>query len=320
MENNLVSDSEGSSTREQEAAQKPVWQPNEDAKECNNCDRPFTLIYRRHHCRSCGRIFCQACSSKKMELPAAFEYTSPQRVCDNCFQYRLEISLEQQNHNWKNERPDFGAVHKTLMDDVAKVLTAEESEWLLKHDHSGVKISIRRVKKSPVLSMRTVFDISAPPWHVVKQYTDLESWKKWNTDMICRVIEDLGDDAQVMSVHYNIPVVDDRDTVFYTIKRAGLPMRPDDKLGHYTAATSVEHPLCPRVEGVVRAQLHLSCTMFEAADADGTCTRFTAIVHSDPRGLLPPFIINRIITSTNEHLLKMKYHMEETYRQVVAAK
>jgi len=39
---------------------------------------------RKHHCRHCGRIFCQSCSSRSLMLPMEFSVREPQRVCDEC--------------------------------------------------------------------------------------------------------------------------------------------------------------------------------------------------------------------------------------------
>lgn len=38
------------------------WQPDEEVKECPLCERRFTLLFRRHHCRKCGRVVCGYCS------------------------------------------------------------------------------------------------------------------------------------------------------------------------------------------------------------------------------------------------------------------
>jgi hypothetical protein len=44
--------------------------------------------WRRHHCRSCGHIFCSKCSGEKFRLidpESATGATSKERVCDQCF-------------------------------------------------------------------------------------------------------------------------------------------------------------------------------------------------------------------------------------------
>eukprot|EP00538_Stauroneis_constricta_P006061 CAMPEP_0119545386 /NCGR_PEP_ID=MMETSP1352-20130426/137_1 /TAXON_ID=265584 /ORGANISM="Stauroneis constricta, Strain CCMP1120" /LENGTH=2173 /DNA_ID=CAMNT_0007589921 /DNA_START=145 /DNA_END=6666 /DNA_ORIENTATION=+ len=54
--------------------------------ECPQCDTLFTLSKRRHHCRLCGDVFCDACSNHRVDLPLPGpEYEKPVRVCDLCF-------------------------------------------------------------------------------------------------------------------------------------------------------------------------------------------------------------------------------------------
>lgn len=68
--------------------QRPYWVPDSDVTECSSpsCKMTFDLlVHRRHHCRHCGKIFCDNCSKNKAELPEFFRYTSPKRVCDACF-------------------------------------------------------------------------------------------------------------------------------------------------------------------------------------------------------------------------------------------
>ncbi|XP_029317402.1 LOW QUALITY PROTEIN: FYVE, RhoGEF and PH domain-containing protein 6-like [Cottoperca gobio] len=61
----------------------PIWIPDLRATMCMMCTCEFTLTWRRHHCRACGRVVCQACSANKYYL----EYlkNQPARVCDHCF-------------------------------------------------------------------------------------------------------------------------------------------------------------------------------------------------------------------------------------------
>lgn len=62
----------------------PIWVPDELVASCTACDQTFTLLRRRHHCRNCGQIYCNTCSSHAMRL-SQFGYTKPVRVCDPCF-------------------------------------------------------------------------------------------------------------------------------------------------------------------------------------------------------------------------------------------
>ena len=39
------------------------WMPDKLCKVCYGCEDPFTMYRRRHHCRMCGQIFCNVCSS-----------------------------------------------------------------------------------------------------------------------------------------------------------------------------------------------------------------------------------------------------------------
>ena len=60
--------------------------PWRDSKTCNVCRDEFTLLFKRkHHCRACGGVFCDECSSSRVRLPAHFGYGQhKQRVCDLC--------------------------------------------------------------------------------------------------------------------------------------------------------------------------------------------------------------------------------------------
>ncbi|NXT69072.1 FGD6 protein, partial [Chaetops frenatus] len=60
----------------------PIWIPDTRATMCMICTSEFTLTWRRHHCRACGKIVCQACSSNKHGLD--YMKNQPARVCDHC--------------------------------------------------------------------------------------------------------------------------------------------------------------------------------------------------------------------------------------------
>jgi FYVE zinc finger len=62
------------------------WVPDEDAEHCYSCLEPFSLFFRKHHCRVCGRVFCNECASEYRELPRHWKSaeTGVQRTCKDC--------------------------------------------------------------------------------------------------------------------------------------------------------------------------------------------------------------------------------------------
>ncbi|KAH8404575.1 hypothetical protein KR215_000373 [Drosophila sulfurigaster] len=63
-----------------------IWAPDSIATHCTACTREFNLTRRKHHCRSCGEIFCKACSEHTLPLlNAQGQPGRPVRVCDACY-------------------------------------------------------------------------------------------------------------------------------------------------------------------------------------------------------------------------------------------
>uniref|UniRef100_A0AC35G7N9 Uncharacterized protein n=2 Tax=Panagrolaimus sp. PS1159 TaxID=55785 RepID=A0AC35G7N9_9BILA len=64
-----------------ESEHAAVWIPDNEAPVCMCCKiSEFSLIHRRHHCRSCGHVVCGNCSTKRFVLPGIDR--RPVRVCD----------------------------------------------------------------------------------------------------------------------------------------------------------------------------------------------------------------------------------------------
>jgi hypothetical protein len=69
-----------------ERARSRPWVPDSDAPECMICRTPFTMLNRRHHCRSCGRCCCRICAPKLNSKPIPLlGYKVPVRHCKECF-------------------------------------------------------------------------------------------------------------------------------------------------------------------------------------------------------------------------------------------
>ena len=72
-----------------------TWIPDTRVHRCFSCNLDFSIMRRKHHCRSCGRIFCSNCSSHREIIPSYFKtyapshsetVSTPQRTCGKCAQ------------------------------------------------------------------------------------------------------------------------------------------------------------------------------------------------------------------------------------------
>uniref|UniRef100_A0A8C2ZQ37 RUN and FYVE domain containing 1 n=1 Tax=Cyclopterus lumpus TaxID=8103 RepID=A0A8C2ZQ37_CYCLU len=66
-----------------------AWLKDDEATQCKQCEKEFSIARRKHHCRNCGDIYCNCCSSNELALPS---YPRPVRVCDVCHALLLQRS------------------------------------------------------------------------------------------------------------------------------------------------------------------------------------------------------------------------------------
>eukprot|EP00727_Mastigamoeba_balamuthi_P012320 m51a1_g7710 hypothetical protein (413) ;mRNA; r:105990-107598 len=67
-----------------EVLRRRPWQADGDSSACSLCEREFTVMNRRHHCRHCGKLFCGYCTSKRSAI-ANQDFATPVRVCETCY-------------------------------------------------------------------------------------------------------------------------------------------------------------------------------------------------------------------------------------------
>lgn len=81
--------------------QQLYWMPDQLCKTCYGCEAPFTVFRRRHHCRLCGQVFCNTCSS--------FVSDDSTRICRLCHQQKQGETSE------KPERDNTASTPRWLL-------------------------------------------------------------------------------------------------------------------------------------------------------------------------------------------------------------
>jgi hypothetical protein len=79
------------------------WVPDDRITLCSapECRQPFTLLKRKHHCRTCGNIFCNNCWAKYI----TGEDATSHRVCNACYyEHQLAISVHRPAGSLKPRR------------------------------------------------------------------------------------------------------------------------------------------------------------------------------------------------------------------------
>jgi len=85
------------------------WQKDSEVHTCHECHTKFGVFTRKHHCRNCGNIFCNKCTTKRITMsnpltekgtPAVGEVKDC-RVCDVCHEL---LSKRKANRDYNASR------------------------------------------------------------------------------------------------------------------------------------------------------------------------------------------------------------------------
>lgn len=70
---------------------KECWLPDSSSNTCYHCEKGFSAIRRKHHCRYCGYIFCSNCSQSKHQLQTG---VLVKRICENCLESIVKSQIK----------------------------------------------------------------------------------------------------------------------------------------------------------------------------------------------------------------------------------
>lgn len=130
---------------------KEFWMKDENARDCFRCGEPFTTFRRKHHCRSCGQIFDNKCTT--LVSGAYFDMPGPVRVCKQC-----EIPIISHDDDSSDYSDD-----NTTADLSARPRTPDFRAARYDDDNiSMVSQSLEHIARTPVMSLpvRRAFDQS----------------------------------------------------------------------------------------------------------------------------------------------------------------
>lgn len=212
--------------------------------------------------------------------------------------------------------PDYPKLKESLHEKCKEVFSVPEDEWKLKSEKKTAKVWFRKLagsaEGSDLWMVRSEIVVPVPSDDFAEVYYDLAQWEKWTKDITFRPLEDVADGSQCMHVTYKCPVIDDRDSVYYSVQCNGMPLHEGAEHCQYTVAQSVQHSLAPKVKGVVRANVFLSVTTVEPAGPDGKSTRFRTYTHADPKGSVPTAVVNQMAGQGISELIAMGDYMCKT--------
>ncbi|KAL7449314.1 hypothetical protein ACHAWC_001384, partial [Mediolabrus comicus] len=146
--------------------------PNPLRQHCPSCSNPFSYTRRKHHCRLCGDIFCDACSNNRSILPLeGDEYDVPVRICDVCmrdvkrgnyFSLRryltcLELYIDVDEESDGRKRKEDGGGSATEQQQQQQLITLD----MVAASLSSLLTDIEAMLLEPITSFSTKMTISA---------------------------------------------------------------------------------------------------------------------------------------------------------------
>ncbi|AFX92836.1 putative phosphatidylinositol kinase [Megavirus courdo11] len=54
-----------------------IWVEDHRVSSCHGCNATFGAFLRKHHCRSCGNIFCYKCAGYSIVIPDFLDRPDP---------------------------------------------------------------------------------------------------------------------------------------------------------------------------------------------------------------------------------------------------
>ena len=152
----------------------------------------------------------------------------------------------------------------------------------------GVKVSRKTVEGSNLFAFRGEVDSETPIDQIIHTFADPKQRKHWVDRYHKHTTFKKTPLEEVYWIHFKLPpLISDRDYILKSVATVET-----DKNRVSIEINSLEHPKDPKDGCCVRAQVKKTYYQFEALSK--TKTRLIVEVHTDPKGLLPGWVVNLI--------------------------
>ena len=165
--------------------------------------------------------------------------------------------------------------------------SASAKDWRFVGTFDGVKVSKKVVKGSPLFAFKGITEAELPLDQIIATFSDPNQRKYWVDRYADHTTIKKTPLSETYWIHFSLPpLVSDRD---YVLKSDASVNQ--DKGVIEVKIKSIEHPDYP-VKCCVRAQVKETYYKFTALSAKRT--RLEVEVHTDPKGMLPNWLVNLI--------------------------
>ncbi|PVD25815.1 hypothetical protein C0Q70_13478 [Pomacea canaliculata] len=126
---------------------EPEWTPDNVCRVCQNseCQLKFDLFHRKHHCRRCGKCFCDKCCSVQIALPRMC-FVDPVRHCEIC----LNVTKKENEFFDKHLKVLLNGSLLNILDDNIDTSQSEGFTCRLSQDHRKLEFVGENSKREPI--------------------------------------------------------------------------------------------------------------------------------------------------------------------------
>ncbi|KAI8001436.1 Vacuolar protein sorting-associated protein 27 [Camellia lanceoleosa] len=116
-----------------------------DGTHCQGCSSQFTFIYRKHHCRRCGGLFCNACTRQRMVLCGHGD--SPVRICEPCKKLEEAARFEMRHGHENITRRGGSKLTSRHEDEVVNQILGNENKELVSSGECSTANMVSALKR-----------------------------------------------------------------------------------------------------------------------------------------------------------------------------